>query len=299
MSARSLLAGATGQIGRQMLRRFGGRALPTTRRADADAGWCPLDLETLATVGDAERALAGYDLDAIYCLAGMTNVEACEDHEEQAMQVNAVAPGALAAVARMRGIPFVYFSTEYVFDGRSGPYSEGDEMNPLSVYGKSKAQGERAVGEAYAEALILRTTVVYGPDPGAKNFIYSLMRNLQAGLPMRVPLDQVSTPTYNLDLALVAQALAERGATGVMHVCGPELLSRLEFARRVAAELGLEEALIVGVPTADLGQRAPRPLDAGLLNDRLRKEHPDLAMRSVAESMVLFRESLRQPSLSL
>jgi dTDP-4-dehydrorhamnose reductase len=293
MASRPLLIGATGQIGRHMLQLFGSRALPTTR-ATPPPGWISLDLATITSAEDAERILAGFDLDAIYCIAGMTNVEACEDQESLAMQVNAKAPAALAAVATKRGLPFVYYSTEYIFDGTSGPYSEDDPANPISVYGRSKWLGELAVRDACPQALILRTTVVYGPDAEEKNFVYSLMRNLRSGQSMRVAQDQVSTPTYNLDLAIVTSELVRRHATGIFHICGPDLLSRLVFAQQVAEELSLDVSLIEGVPTSALRQRAPRPLDAGLRIDKLRREHPGLTMRTVQQSIADCRPALER-----
>jgi dTDP-4-dehydrorhamnose reductase len=282
---RSLLIGASGQLGAQMFHLLGpDRCMVTSRRADA-AGELPLDLAALATVADAEAALGRQAYDVIYCIAGMTAVDACEDAPELAHNINCRGPEMLARVASKRGIPFVYFSTEYVFDGTDGPYHEDDAANPLSVYGKSKWDGELAVNAACNHALILRTTVVYGQDFGQKNYVYSLMRLLAAGKTMRVPQDQVSTPTYNRDLAAATIALALRGASGVYHACGPERMDRLDFARKVAQFLGLDAGLLHGVPTSELGQKAPRPLDAGLAIDKLRRLHPDLTMRPLAEAL--------------
>ena len=93
-----------------------------------------------------------------------------------------------------------------------GPYTEESAANPISVYGSSKWDGERAVLDAYADALVLRTTVVYGPDGGRKNnYLYSVMRYLRDGVPMRVPEDQVSTQSYNRDVARATVGLVERG----------------------------------------------------------------------------------------
>lgn len=275
-----------------MLGRLGARALPTTRAEEPGEGWLRLDLAAIGDEDAAERALGDVELDAILCLAGMTNVEACEDQEALALRVNAEAPASLAAVARRRGLPFVYFSTEYIFDGLAGPYDEDDAAHPLSVYGKSKWIGEQRVREKHPDALILRTTVVYGQDVAEKNFVYSLMRRLREGGTMRVAGDQVSTPTYNVDLAVATEFLVARGASGVYHVCGPELLSRAEFARHVAAELGLAPELIESARTDELGQRAPRPLEAGLKIDRLRRHYPELTMRTVAESMAECRPAM-------
>jgi dTDP-4-dehydrorhamnose reductase len=290
----SLVVGATGQIGHQMMGLLGDGALPTTRSVMAPAGWLRLDLAELNTLATVDLLLRGRELSAIYCLAGFTNVDGCEGAQELAYATNCRGPAMLASAARVRGIPFVYFSTEYVFDGHDGPYQENSPANPLSIYGRSKWQGELAVFQAYSDALVLRTTVVYGPDSGEKNFVYSLMRNLSAGKKMRVPEDQVSTPTYNRDLAATTLALVDRQAAGIFHVCGPERMGRLEFARSVALRLGLDSTLLDGCPTSALGQRAPRPLTAGLSIDKLLRAWPDLRMRGLNEALADCKGELQE-----
>jgi dTDP-4-dehydrorhamnose reductase len=291
---KSLLIGASGQLGSQMLHLLGRERCLVTSRGDTTKGELNLDLATLAKVADVERVLDGCALDVIYCLAGMTNVEGCEDVPELAHHTNCRGPAQLARFASERGVPFVYFSTEYVFDGNKGPYIEEDKASSLSVYGKTKWEGELAVLDANSTALILRTTVVYGQDFGEKNYVYSLMRSLSAGRPMRVPEDQISTPTYNRDLAKATVALVERGATGIFHACGPERMNRLEFAGRVAAFLGLDGSLLQGLPTSELGQKAPRPLSAGLSIAKLTHLHPDLTMRTLDAGLADCRDSLEE-----
>jgi len=288
---KSLLIGASGQIGRLVFDLLGTRRCLLASRMPA-SGELALDLAQLATPADAEAILAPYPLDAIYCIAGMTNVEACEDSPQLAHNINSRGPALLAQIAAQRQIPFVYFSTEYIFDGAAGPYREDDDANPLSVYGKSKWQGELAVLAACPYALVLRTTVVYGHDCGQKNFVYSLMRALTAGKPMQIPHDQISTPTYNRDLAAATVALVERGATGIYHACGPERMDRLEFARAVAASLSLDSSLLTGVPTTALGQKAPRPLSAGLDSGKLNRLHPHLAIRPLTHALADCRSDL-------
>ena len=291
--ARSLLVGAHGQVGAQMLRHLGlARALPTSHRP-ADRAWLPLNLAHLATPAQAAALLDPHPLDTIFCVAAMTNVEACQDQAELAHNTNARGPAALAAYARRLGIPFVFFSTEYVFDGRSGPYTEVDSTNPISVYGQSKLDGEHLVLDAHPDALILRTTVVYGPDDQHKNYLYSLMSNLNQRRTMRVPADQISTPTYNQDLVLAALHLVAARARGIFHICGPERLSRIEFANAVCDFLNLDRGLLQPLPTARLGQRAPRPLLAGLSITKLRQMYPSIRMRTLAEALADCAPDLR------
>jgi dTDP-4-dehydrorhamnose reductase len=273
-----------------MLARLGDRALATSR-AEHD-GWLKLDLAHLETLDQAAALLEAdaraHNLDAIFCVGGMTHVDGCEAQPELARRTNARGPGVLADYARSRHLPFVFFSTDYVFDGASGhpgPYAEDAPTRPLSVYGSSKLEGEQRVLDACPEALVLRTTVVYGPDPRELNYLYNLMRNLSVGQAMRVPEDQISTPTYNRDLIGAALGLVAAKAAGVWHVAGPELMDRLEFARRVATALQLDASLLRGVSTAELGQAAPRPLASGLATEKLRGAYPELKVRTLAESL--------------
>jgi dTDP-4-dehydrorhamnose reductase len=232
--------------------------------------------------------LDAHELDAIYCVGGMTWVDGCEKDPELAQRTNARGPGVLAEYARQRGVPYVFFSTDYVFDGAKehpGPYAEDALVHPLSVYGTTKLAGEQRVLAAHPEALVLRTTWVYGADARQKNYLYSMMRSLAAGQPMQVPADQVSTPTYNHDLVRVALALVAARASGLFHVGGPELIGRLEFAQRVARALGLDAQLLQGMATAELMQPAARPLESGLAIGKLAAQHPHLRMRSLDEAL--------------
>ena len=288
---KSLVVGATGQVGTQLVHYLqserGGKAvLPTSRQASGGA--LAFDLAKLTTPEDVEKALRGAALDAIYCAGGMTYVDGCESEPELAYRANAIGPGLLAGFARRLGVPFVFYSTEYVFSGLEedpGPYSEASAVGPLNVYGQSKLEGEQRILDCNPDALILRTTVVYGPDAQGKNFIYALMRHVKEGRRMKVPEDQISTPTYSRDLVAATLGLVKAAASGIFHVCGPELLGRLDFARRVASHLGLDGSLLEGVRTSALGQTARRPLVAGLSTDKLTSQYPSLRMRPLAEGI--------------
>src|SRR6185369_7789495 len=124
------------------------------------------------------------------------------------------------------------------------------------------------VAAAWPGALILRTTVVYGPEPQGKNFVYQLRKSLEAGRELRVPMDQVSSPTYNADLARASVELVERQCNGLWNVAGPDVINRYEFSRLAARAFGLDASLLKPVPTSELKQRAGRPLAAGLVIDK-------------------------------
>jgi dTDP-4-dehydrorhamnose reductase len=291
MNNRSLVIGASGQVGNQIAIALGDCAIRAARTPRAP-GWIEVDLEALASCPSrAAEIIARNNYDAIYCIGGATEVERCETERDWAMNTNFRGPAALAKAAVH--IPFIYFSTEYVFDGVDGPYTEGSAPSPVSVYGLSKLLAEQEILGFHPRALIIRTTVVYGSDPREKNFLYSLNRLLSAGKTMRVPNDQTSTPTYNLDLASATLKLVRAGETGVFHVCGPELLSRYDFALKAAGIMGLDASLIVGVPTSELNQIAPRPLRAGLRIDKLKSRHPSISMRYAQDAIAEWKKALQ------
>ena len=290
-SGRVLIVGASGQVGAAMCRflQASGRAeavLPASRTPAV--GSVPLDLVTLMSPADARPLLESENLSAILCIAGWTHVDGCESDPVRSYQVNAAAPAALAAYAWERRVPYVYYSTDYVFNGFAatpGPYTEEAPTDPLSVYGRDKLDGEGQVLGFHPEALILRTSGVYGADEQGKNFVYQVLKRLTLGEPVRVPEDQSSTPAYNVDLARATFALLEAGATGVYHACGPDVVNRRQFAERIAQEFGFGTDSIEGVSTASLRQPAPRPLIAGLDSSKLAKMCPEAEMRGIHEAL--------------
>ena len=276
-SARILVVGAAGQVGTRLCHLLGPTRVLAAGRTPSAPGhlagfpWLQLDLSTPHSASVAQLLAQPAPLSAVLCVAGATDVDRCEREPAWAEAVNTLGPAALAA-ATPAHIPFVYFSTEYVFPGtpaNPGPYTESSPTQALSVYGRSKLLGEQQILAVRPDALILRTTVVYGADPARKNFLYFLHRELSAGRSVRIVDDQISTPTSNDDLSAATLELLDRGATGIVHVAGPDLLSRYDFALRAARLLALDEHLIEPIPTASLAQPAPRPLVAGLQSSRL------------------------------
>src|SRR5262245_28033449 len=264
---RGLVIGASGQVGAALGEQLeaGGHTWVGTYAGTPRPGLRRLDItDPQAT----RRLIEETSPDWVFCAGALTHVDYCEDHPEEAFRLNRDGPGLVARAAAERGAGIVYYSTEYVFDGERGPYAEDDPVRPISIYGQSKLEGEEAVRQANPRAVIARTTVVYGPEPQGKNFVYQLLRRGRAGEPMRAPADQVSSPTYNVDLAAASVELAERKLCGVYHIAGSGILDRHAFAGLVCRVFGLDQSALLPVSTAELGQRAARPLLAGLRIDR-------------------------------
>jgi dTDP-4-dehydrorhamnose reductase len=275
---KALIVGASGQLGTALIAQLGETALPAARR-QLDPTWLHIDLEEIATnPALLDPIFADHDITTVYCTAGATDVERCESDQAWAHAANHLGPLALAKAAKH--LPFAFYSTDYVFDGDAGPYAETDPIRALSVYGQAKLDGENAILDAHPNALVLRTTGVYGPDPQGKNFLYTLRRVISAGNTMRVPVDQFATPVHVEDLAAASIALVDGGHTGIFHLAGPEFLSRYDFALQACDILDLPIEQVQPLTTAELNQKAARPLLGGLRIDKLNAAVPHITMRS-------------------
>lgn len=270
---RPVVLGASGLVGGAFHRALGARgcAVRGTYLSRAGAGLDPLDL-----AGDTPGYLASARPSLVVLASALTHVDYCEAHpdETQARNVDQLRP--IVAWCGEHDVPLVFFSTDYVFDGAAGPYAEDARPAPLNVYGRSKLAGERLVATLPRHA-VLRITNVFDAGHDEKNFLHRCVEHLRDRRPLRVPSDQWATPTFAPWLADQALTLIERGvlcgASGprTLHIASDDLVSRLEFARRVAALLGADAAIIEGKSTAELGQAAPRPLRGGLRNDALKR----------------------------
>ncbi len=265
---KALIIGASGQVGGTLASLCVRRKIEVYPTSRVGQGFVYLDLADPASIAAAfEKSRP----DLVLLCSAMTYVDGCESDPALARKINAAGPALVAEECRRGGAKLVYFSTEYVFDGKSGPYSEEDPVNPVSVYGRTKLEGERAA-LALENALAVRTTVVYSHNPASKNFIMQLINSCRSGAKMRVPSDQFSNPTYAPDLAAATLALVEKGASGIYNVVGPDWLNRYDFALKACAAFGFDPAFLEPRLTSELGQAAARPLIAGLKTDKLARE---------------------------
>lgn len=207
----------------------------------------------------------------IFLTAALTHVDYCEDHPDEAFAINVEGPRAVAEAARALDAQLVFYSTEYVFDGKAGPYDEDAHAAPLSVYGRTKLAAERAIRETVDRALILRTAVVFGWDSNSKNFAMQVYHKVRAGEQMTIPMDQFGNPTLAEYLAEMSLALAQRGVRGILNVVGKDLIARSDFARALVKLYEGSPDLVVPVTTASLKQKAARPLYGGLRTEKLER----------------------------
>jgi len=273
---RILVTGVTGQVGGALVSRLAGNSEVVAANREM------LDLSGLATIGARLDELAP---DLVVNPAAYTAVERAEDERELAFRINAEAPGAIARWAAARGVAFVHFSTDYVFEGSGErPWREDDRTGPLSVYGASKLAGEDAVRAAGGMHLIIRTSWVYAAR-GA-NFLRTVARLAGERKELRIVADQFGAPT---SAEVIANAvadiigtggapLAERlaAADGVVNVTASGETSWHGFAVAIADGLkarGLPLAVdkVVPIRTEDYPTRAKRPANSRLDLTRLKQ----------------------------
>jgi dTDP-4-dehydrorhamnose reductase len=195
--------------------------------------------------------------------AAYNDVDGAEEETELAFAVNAVGPGNLAAAAAHAGAEIVHISTDYVFDGRKGaPYTELDRADPVSVYGRSKYEGELQVLSAHPSACVLRTAWLYGQY--GSNFVKAILKAADRGGPLKVVADQIGSPTWTRQLAEAIAGLIGTPARGLFHVANGGSCSRFEFARAIVR--GRVE--VQPVSAADVARPAPRPANSALISAR-------------------------------
>lgn len=259
-----MIIGASGQIGSAIYGSAGAE-----RKSEVVGTWKTKPAHGLRKLDITDRSrvfrlVRDFSPDVIYLCAAMTNIDRCEQEFDESYKVNVLGTHNLIDAANRLGAKLVYISSDYIFDGDDGPYTELDAPNPLSVYGLHKLIGEQMVATTCENYLIVRSTLVFGWEEIGKNFIIRLRQRLSQKQYVKVPSDQIATPTYNRNLSNAILELTKNNAHGVYNLAGTSLISRYDFALQAARIFGLDPRLIVPVTTAKLEQPARRPLKAGL-----------------------------------
>lgn len=252
-----LIAGHKGMLGSRLLSHI--QAVSSGQWSAAGLDLPELDI---TSPGSVAAAFDSHSPDIVINCAAYTNVDGAETDEENAFRVNAVGPELLARAASASGALLVHLSTDFIFDGtKAGPYVEDDAPSPLSVYGKSKWVGEKAVVECASEHLVIRTAWLYGP--GGKNFVDTILALARERGSIRVVNDQKGSPTFTGMLAEVLWKLATEGARGVFHVAGKGACTWYDLAARAVALAGVG-AQVAPVTTEAFPRPAPRPANSVL-----------------------------------
>lgn len=265
----------------------------------AVAGSCPVQCLTppprgrdydLARPDTIREVIKDAAPDLVINCAALSNLEQCEDDPDSAWAVNALAPGVMAEACAEAGAGLIHLSTDYVFDGTLGrPYLETDLTAPLSVYARSKLDGEQRALAAWERTLVVRVAWVFGP--ARSTFVDLVVDRVRRGLAVYGARDMVGSPTYTLDLAPALWELGGRGVSGVLHLVNQGRTSRYELGRRALALAGLDPEALQPVDMDQLEFKAARPrfsvLDTARLAKVLGRRLPawtDALARHLAES---------------
>lgn len=291
-----LVTGSNGLLGQKLTALLGNHPHHTlvrtsrTSQEGAPGDWFPMDITDANSVKSVIDAVKP---DAVIHAAAMTMVDDCEQQREACWKANVDGTRNVLQACSEIGTHVIHVSTDFIFDGSTGPLAEEAEPGPVNFYGESKLEAERLVMKYSGDWAILRTVLVYGltPDRSRSNIVLWVKNNLEAGKPIRVVDDQWRTPTLAEDLAMGCVLAAEHHATGIYHVSGPEMLTPYDMAMQTAAYFGLDNSLITRTDSTQFTQPAKRPLRTGFIIDKARRAW-GYAPRSFREGIAVMQSQL-------
>lgn len=294
---RILLTGANGLLGQKVTEIFRHETPHTLvltdlqEKASDPRGfeYFPMDLTKKE---DVKEAVKKYELDIIINCAAYTNVDGCEDDRETSWKANVDAVKNLIIAARSVNAKIIQISTDYIFDGKSGNYTEQSKPNPLSYYGKSKLAAENALVTSGISYAIVRTMIIYGTGKNLRlNFATWLVDSLSRKQKVNIVDDQFGMPTMVDDIAWGLVKIVDLNKSGIYNISGSEYMNRHEFAVRLANIFGYDENLIMPIKTSDLNQAAQRPMNSSFV---LLKAETDLGLKpmNVTDGLYLLKVQL-------
>jgi dTDP-4-dehydrorhamnose reductase len=225
---------------------------------------------------------------AVIHTAALADIDYCQSHQDEAEEVNVGITQELARLCGESGARLALCSTDSIFDGAKGMYTEEEEPRPINTYADTKVRAEKIVLEECGGGVVARLSLVMGlPVLGAGNsFLAKMIASLEAGREVLFPQNEVRTPVDVITVGRVLLELAGSTFTGTLHVSGNTRLNRYDMAQRIAERLGYSAALVTPTDSNAIEGRAPRPNDASLDNARA-KSLLDTPMRSLMEGLEL------------
>jgi dTDP-4-dehydrorhamnose reductase len=237
----------------------------------APATFASLDI---CNAGEVVRVFSSFKPDVVIHSAAMTLVDKCELDQEECWKTNVTAVENIIEGCKHTGAHLVFVSTDFIFDGSSGPLTETAEPSPVNFYGVSKLAAEKLIIKSTIDWSILRTVLVYGitNDLGRSNIVLWVKENLEQGKSIQVVKDQWRTPTLAEDLAMGCFLAASKKATGIFNISGKDYITPYDIAIQTAEYFELDKSLIKPVDSTTFKQPARRPLKTGFIIDKARTE---------------------------
>lgn len=237
------------------------------------SGYKYIDLD-ITKNDEVKKVFENETPDAVINCAAMTNVDYCEENQDSCWEINVNAVENLAKSCEVSKSHLLHLSTDFVFDGKSGPYTENDKPNPLHFYAKSKLKSEEIVKKIMTNWTIARTIIIYGitDNMSRSNIVLWAKSEIGKGNTINVVNDQYRSPTLAEDLAKGCISIIDKSAYGLYHLSGPKTYSILNLVYQVADFYNLDKSLILPVTSASLNQSATRPLSTGFDITKAKKD---------------------------
>lgn len=272
-----LITGANGLIGRKVIRLLlqdsNNQVYATSQKRiqfDSNVQFFTVNL----IYSDINKLIETIKPDVLFHCAAIASPDACEVDRYTCFKLNVEVTTRLASSCRDYGVHLIFLSSDFIFDGNKGDYTEEDLPAPISYYGETKLEAEKNLLDLNIGATIVRTSLVYGYEDhlARMNVALKVIDHLKNSKTYKVPFDQIRTPTFAEDLASALVRLAEKRLAGVYNVSGSEGVSVFDFSKRIANAFGLDERLLIPVSTKELSEPALRPLKTNLNIQKVIKE---------------------------
>ena len=262
-----LITGAYGQLGDACVKFLKNNYNITLSGVSPSDGGVHLDIRSKSSI---KKVLSDIDPDVILNLAALTGVDGCELDPQQAKDINF---SGVKNLCRDFSGHFIQISTDYVFDGKSGPYSEEDEPNPKSVYGKTKLFADNWLLDNYSKSTIIRTNILYSYTKRTKaSFLKWVVDSLNDNQNIKVVNDQWNNPTWTESLSSVIYKIIDNQAFDLYHYGDRDILNRFDFSILISKVFNLDSSLIMPISSDELNQIAPRPRKSGLITKKIESE---------------------------
>lgn len=266
-----LITGASGFLGRYACKQFSDTwqtwgTFHEQAITLAGVQTLPLDITDECSVAACWAAARP---DAVVHAAALSKAGQCQKAPDRSYQVNVEGTLRLAKRCAAASVPFIFISTDLVFDGTAPPYREGDRPQPINVYGQHKLAAEQGVLQLYPDATICRLPLLLGlATPTANSYLQTLLTAIAAGQPQTLFIDEVRTPVIVTDAVQGLQLVLEQSISGLLHLGGCEALNRYELGLEIASRFSQRADLLIPALQASVSLSTPRPKNVALNSDK-------------------------------
>jgi dTDP-4-dehydrorhamnose reductase len=218
-----------------------------------------------------EKVLNDYKPDLIVNSAALTNVDYCELHPDDAQSINYLGAKNLGEYSKKNSLPFVQISTDYVFNGIKGGYSEDDECSPINVYGNTKLMAEKYITENLEKYIILRVAILYGynDDNDKETFVKRIINKVSKKESIDIYFDQYGTPTFIDDVPVAIEFLLKNDKQGIFHLADPQKSDRYSFGLYICNVFSLDKRFLNPISIEEFETPAKRPRDSSLSTKKI------------------------------